>query len=111
MSTLLTGIMFTVMGFVSFIIPLIGEILGPIFIFLGAIAIIIGIFQIIIGFMKSNNVPQEQVVIHKNIVEPEAPKQLSMADELQKISQLYEKGHMTEDEFNETKKSIMTQQK
>jgi disulfide bond formation protein DsbB len=110
MSTLLSGILFIVVGFVSFIIPIIGEILGPIFIFLGIIGVIIGIFQVIIGFMTSANSSKEQVIIHKNIVEQSEPTQLSMADELQKVSQLYEKGHITEDEFNASKKSIMTSQ-
>jgi len=111
MSALLSGVLFTVVGFVSFLIPILGEILGPIFIFLGAIAIIIGIFQIIIGLVTSGSSSKEQVIIHKNIVEQKEPQQLSMADELHKISQLYEKGHITEDEFNESKKSIMAPQK
>lgn len=98
------GVLYIIFGIMLFAIPVIGWILGLIFIITGIIKIITGIIDA--ASSDRTETVTERVVIKEQVSNDSTPK-MSMTDELEKLSSLFDKGHITEDEFNASKKKII----
>lgn len=101
------GLFNIILGFLLFLIPIIGWIFGWFFIITGIIMVIAGIigqlFKIpflLMGDKKKEVQAQQAAVIAQE------PK-LDISGELEKLSLLLEKGHITKEEFDTSKKALL----
>lgn len=102
---MISGAIYIVVGLFFFIIPVIGWILGW-------ILILTGILKIIIGFIKiltpdAPDTVTERIIIKEHIPQEPSNSRDSMTNELEKLSSLFEKGHITQEEFDSGKKRIL----
>ena len=99
------GILYIIMGLMVLPIPVIGWIVGLILILGGIIKIISGIVSAATPKTTTNTVT-ERIIIKEEMPKLEEDPELSIADEIEKLSALFEKGHITQDEFDSSKKRI-----
>jgi len=102
---MISGAIYIVVGLFFFAIPVIGWILGLILIFTGIIKMITGFASAVTP--DAPDTVTERIIIKEHAPKEEVNSQDSMADELEKLSSLFEKGHITQEEFDAGKKRIL----
>jgi len=93
------GIIYFISGMFMFVIPIVGWILGPLFMIAGVVKFIVGIVNI-----ATPDKGDEGDVYYVN----ETAK-TSVTEQLQQLSDVYEKGHMSEEEFAQSKAKLLKQ--
>ena len=114
------GILLIIFGYVFALVPIVGWIVAPIAIVVGWIMVIWGIISLIIGAFKDDD---DKEIVYHDFDHPLNEKRREQrvrdnsqqtntykttpADELEKISKLYEKGHLSKEEFEKAKEELL----